>query len=264
MEKSTERQILEEKINKLFNAAFRRALIWFVLSLPVLTFGADRYHRFFNKRIRNHRVAWLEALKELERLEAKEGFPAASAYIRQIKELCLSLPKDLTSAYYPFAGTDMYWGSVLSTLILEDKNFNTSEEHNYSMWWGQDDYSLERCGEIESMLKKEGLLPNTTRITYITGDSTEARDDNDFNEANVVFISKSGNKLPRLLRGRFKGQEIKFGAIIAVNEPASKKNLDALLEPYGYRCVFELKGGDFLIPYAMSLGRLYLYLKCRT
>ena len=261
MEKSTERQVLEKKINKLFNAVFRRSAVWLVICIPVLIFGVDRYYRFFSKRIRKQRVAWLESFKELERLETKEGFPAVSAYIRQIKALCLALPKHLISAYYPFAGTDMYWGSILSTLILEDKNFNTSEEHHYSMWWGQDEYSLKRCAEIESMLKKEGLIPSSTRITYLIGDSTEGRDDNDFNATNVVFISKSGNKLPGLLRKRFKGQEIRFGAIILVNEPASKKNLDALLEPHGYRCVFELKGEDFLVPYAMSLRHSYLYLK---
>lgn len=262
MYKSAERQELEKKINRRFEKSYRKALFWLVVGFPVMLFAKKRFLKFMSRQIRKERLAWLEAIKELEELEKKEGFPAMRAYTGQLKELKNHLPEKLTRVgYYPFSGLDIYWGSVFNTLILEDKNFDTPDENHFSMWWDRETYSLEKCSEIENLLKQNGIIPSDAEIHYLKGDSDEDREDNNFNKEEVVLIHKAGHPFTHLLRKRFKGKEMDFGAIIIASDPASRRSLDALLNPRGYKCVFYSRGKEFLVPFALTLRNAYLYVK---
>ncbi len=259
MNKSEKRKRIESKINILFLRANRWARFWLVVSLPLLFVSRDAQWKFMSKMVREVRVDWLEAYRELEQLEVEEGFPAPREYIGELKKLGKYLPKEFTQkAYYPYSGIDFYWGTIFDHLVLEDKNFFTGQEHHPTMWWDQEAYSLIRCKQIENIFRREGFLKKGNIIQLNKSDSFVGAAS--FNNERTTLVFKAGHKFSGFANEAL-GGNVKFGAIIVANYPTSVEVLDKLLASHGYRRVYTSPGCSFLTIFAMRPTDICLYLK---
>lgn len=233
----------EKLAYKQLRIAKTQAIIWLLPALAIsLIRGKEAGFEFLGRRLVSSKSNWLEATQQLRDTDESLGFPNTRAYIEQLRQTASFLPEKLReTAYYPFAGTDVFWASQFRNLSMEDKNYNSQIDH-YSSWGSISDYAPPTLEQLIIRLKKASLIPTDNNVTLLQGDSEEQNLENtQLNRPDATLIYKAGLPFQPFISKKFRYQEPQFGAIIICNGSTSLSSLSRTLSSYGYDFSAEFK-----------------------
>jgi hypothetical protein len=126
----------------------------------------DFADRVYMQMITPYKARYVNACHDLQKLEYFENFPNVRRYISQIESISKVLPTELQqNAFYPYAGTDIFWSASFGNMIMEDKNYDTQEQ-DPSSWWSKSDYSVDRISNLVGKLKSRKIIPIQNQIHF--------------------------------------------------------------------------------------------------
>jgi hypothetical protein len=212
--------------------------------------------------------AYRNGYEELEKLEAKEGYPAMFAYARQLDLIAEHLPQQTRiHCYYPFSGVDFYWPRIFKKVIFEDIAFyeeekpqNTSDVIQY-MWWSLETYGVKKRIEIISKLKSLKIIPQSVIMKFVAKDADVSGNIFAFNNKQSTLLLKGGSESLEYIEKQFNRRPLEYGGLIIEIPVNQLKNTEERLARDGYRRSYYLKGNDFLPPYAMPLKDVCIFLR---
>ncbi len=263
MQKSTERTQLEGEINQAhidsLNVAMSMVEDEFDGDLEkALSDGA--FVSRMQSRIKQTREIYRQGYRKLEDLERKEAYPAMTIcadILDKIREYLPVISRNV--CYYPFSGVDFYWARIFDRIIFEDIGFNQDELPN--MWWDSETYGYERRQEIIGILQTQRIIPKSTILKFISGDADVSRADNQFNDPTTTLLVKGGHDFLGYVESRFNNGSLKYNAIIIVTAKNPPGDVERRLKQDGYTRIVSIEGTDYLIPYAMELRDINIFLK---
>lgn len=232
---SKEVKSAERKLRKAFREALNQGSLH-----QHLVDGSDKGLKEFTDKIAPAKEVWSIANEALRRADEAAGFPNASAAAEQIKQLTATLPLHLRkNAYYPLAGTDIFWAASFERLVMEDKNYDGYSDS--SMWFAADDYKTANIELLLTKLRKTGLIPEATKLKLLEGDSDLKTVQNDLNRPNVTLVFKAGHPFSDFTERRFADEQMQFGAVIVANDITKPALLERLLRHHGYNLTANFK-----------------------
>jgi hypothetical protein len=198
--------------------------------------------------------------RTLEDLEKREGYRATHICANVLDKIAKHLPADKNICYYPFSGVDFYWARIFNKVVCEDISFGKKELPN--MWWDPETYGLERRKEIIATLKAQKIIPKSASLEFVVGDAETARASNQFNNSNTTLLIKGGHDFLGYVKSRFFAKKpLRYGAIITVTATNPLKDIEERLARDDYSRKASLEGTNWLIPYAMQLKDIHVFIK---
>lgn len=262
------RQTIYDKIESIEESARRRALKFLPIYLPLSLLGNDVAAKFLGNRLASIRHEFNQANDKLRVLEMAEGFPTVKQYIEAIKQLTSYIPNELQrSAYYPFAGFDIFWGSAFKNVALEDRNYNVGED-KHDLWWSPEDYDTEKLSDFVDQIKEKGLIPTEHQVNFITGDSESGENFARYNKAENTLIYKGGHTFLTYASAMTKRESFTFGAIVLSGDnpktPVAK--VDGFLKEQGYQLTYSAWGRqpEIGFPWAIEIINPRVYVRNLT
>lgn len=267
-EKSDERLALEERILNSYRQAQKDTLLW-VLKHPLrgipalamkMTKGTipDDVSREW-KSI----PSWFDyigAYRELEGMEELDGYPAMKACTERLDLIRAALPEEnRKNGYYIYAGTDFYWARLFDFTVFEDRAY--FEEYSPHMWWEPKQYQVGSLVGTLAKLREVGVLTPANAVRLLNGDSGCSTARNGFNRPEYTLIEKSGHSAVDFLRSRYKGEPIRFGAVIAGSPVGNEERFLKEMAELGYTLAHHEEGERIIVPYTVGLGGVRVFLK---
>lgn len=206
-------------------------------------------------------VGYVNGYRELEALEAKEGYPAMNEAVRVLDNIASFLPESVKGeCYYPFSGVDFYWLRIFDKVVFQDIGFYQEEEVP-NMWWDVDTYSDARINDIVRTLKSQDIIDESQKPFRVTGDAEKPEIIPEYNCATNTLLMKGGHDVLDFLENRYPSIPLNFGAIV-IGTPANPfMEVAERLSYDGYNWAGSSKGTDYLIPYSMELEDLNVFVK---
>jgi len=263
MQKSTKRIQLESEITQAHNdslaIAMRMVKDEFNENLEKALSDASFVSRM-QSQVRQAWRVYREGYKRLEDLEKKEGHPAITACANVIDEIAGYLPNiNKKVCHYPFSGVDFYWARIFDRIVFEDSGFDQYELP--TMWWDPRTYSSEKRQEIITTLKAQKIIPESAILEFVNRDSAIPKSDNKFNNSITTLLVKGGHDFLGYVKSRFGNTSLEYGAIITVTATNPLGDIEKRLKRDGYNRIASLVGTNFLIPYAMELKDIHIFLR---
>ena len=271
MKKSNERITLENKIKNAHNTAIAEAL-----NMVEREFGGNIESALADKsfvsrmqnRVKKIWKIYRAGYEELEKLDAKENYLAMFAYVRQLDLIAKHLPwQSKHFCYYPFSGVDFYWSRIFKKVIYEDIAFYEAEKPDemsditQNIWWNLETYSIKRRIEIISTLEKLDIIQRPSQMEFMSDNVDVCKDIYRFNNQQSSLLIKGGSDVLGFIEKKFSDQVLDYKALIIGSSVNSIEDMEERFARNGYYKCFYLEGKDFLVPYAMSLKDVYLFLK---
>lgn len=253
----SERASLEKKAQYLLQKEKTHALIWLIPSLILAGFNIERAKGILAKRIAGTKNQWQETTQRLKTIEKESQYPITTSYVKQITELASKLPPHLKQrAYYPYAGTDIHWAAVFPEVILEDQGYDSVTD-NPGRWEPPQSYKIESLESHLEELKQAGLVPPAHNITFMAGDSSITRADNDFNRLDYTLIFKSGGNFGGFIAD--KRGTLNFGSIIIFHNFINPRNVKRMTD-LGYIETYQLEE-NISVPWITPFKGASVYIK---
>lgn len=208
---------VESKVKNAYQIAMLKVGGALLISNILGVFNKDRVSKLFNDSIKSSKVSYHAAVDELRTLEAEEDYPTVRAYTESILEIAGKLPDQLRQkAYCPYAGTDIFWSSGFTHLVMEDRNYDSSQD-DPSLWWRVEDYSAPKLKAFVNELIQRGIIQPGHNVTFEENDS-KLNSKFRFNRSDTTLIYKAGHDFKTYIETVFKNLQINFGAIIISND----------------------------------------------
>lgn len=201
-----------------------------------------------------------QGYRDLEQLEQKEGYLATAACAKVLDEIAVHLSTNMKkSCYYPFSGVDFYWARIFDKVTFKDICFDQDELPN--MWWDSETYGSGRRQEILATLKTQGIISEQAILEFIVGNAEIPSTDNQFNDTAQTLLIKGGHDFLGYVESRFGSERLTYRAIITVAAINPLRDIEKRLTQDGYTRKASLEGTDYLIPYAMELRDIHIFLR---
>lgn len=262
---SQSRQAIFEEISSIEEEARKKALKLLPIYFPLSLVNGDTADRFLGNKLAPFRQRFHQANDRLRNLEIEEDFPTVRQYIHAIKLLTSYIPRELRdTAYYPFAGFDVFWVSVFRNLNLEDRNYNIRQD-KYDLWWSPEDYDAEKLSAFIAQIKKAGLIPAEHHVHLITSDSENGQNFMWFNTPENALIYKGGHTFINYARSMNQRGPFAFGAIVLSGDDPKTPvvKVDGLLKDQGYQLVYNSWGREpkYGTPWSIEIIDPRVYVK---
>jgi hypothetical protein len=202
----------------------------------------------------------------LEDLEAKEGYPAMLSYVSELDMIAQHLPlQHRYVCYYPFSGVDFYWMRIFKKVVFEDNDFYEQDKKAEisNIWWSLETYSIDKRNSILSTLRKLNIISSKNEAEFLSEDVETCKDLKRFNNYQSTLLIKGGSDVLSYIEKQFRHDSLKFAAIIIGSAVNPFSDIEARFWRDGYRVHYSLEGEDFLVPYAMKLKDVHIFLKDR-
>jgi hypothetical protein len=90
--------------------------------------GNELFIKKMHNSVKESWETYRRGYKELENLEAREGYVAMFAYAKELDSIAAHLPQETrTLCHYPFSGTDFYWARIFRKSYFEDTAFDSKK-----------------------------------------------------------------------------------------------------------------------------------------
>lgn len=255
------RVVLEKLVVKELRSSQIHSLIPLMVSKAIGVFAPEKADLFYEKRMERYKLRYHEANLALKQIEEQEGFPGVKTYINLLLGIVGKLPPYLQqTAYYPNAGTDVFWSAVFQNSFFEDINYN-SQADDPTMWWSLNDYNTTLLDAFVNTLKTRGLIPAHHSATFSTNDCQTEASAVDLNQAQITLVYKAGHDFSEYAQTAFKNRELAFGAIIIANDNTKSRILDNLLSKHSYEKLYESNPEKVINPWALALYKPRIYIK---
>jgi hypothetical protein len=253
------RESLERQIDDNMKLTRKKGVLWGISALPIAVFSKERAYQYFARRIEPQKVTWYELEEQLRAVEREENYPSLRSYVKQIHDISHQIPEHAKQvAYYPYAGTDVFWANEFDHVVMEDKNYDTSSDQG-DLWWRIKDYQLSEISKLIDEFTEHGLLSENNHILLSPQNSTDSSDTS-LNNQHTTLIYKSGFDFSSFLSKRF-NNDIQFGAIITSNMHQNPQKIEQLLSQFDYSTVYTKEPSPLHTPWTINFGKTQVFSK---
>lgn len=256
------RTIAEEQLNAAFKTVDKRAAVWAIPTLVIAKFSEDHAVNFYTNKLRREREQVSNAYQQLRIVERLEGYPNAKQYAGLIQEISDCIPQDQKqTAYYPYAGIDIFWAAGFHNLVMEDKFYNAPAQH-FRMWFDVDDYNTAYLHDLVRECKTQEILPESAEITFSDGDSEKDHVGKLFNYPDATLIYKAGMPFISYGKKQYRDTELEYGAIVVADDCCSStKEINTFLNDNGYTQIYEMNPPTITLPWALPIKNVGVFRK---